>query len=105
MTNIRAIGNKVLGRMIEPVGRERKTAAGIIITENNMADSAIRNRWFQVISVGPDQPYIAQDQYVLVEHGRWSRGIDVHGTSRPEDFIFNIDADSILGTRDDNPLG
>jgi co-chaperonin GroES (HSP10) len=104
MTNIRAIGNKVLGKMIEPVGRDRKTAAGIIITENNMSESAIRSRWFHVTSVGPTQTSVKEGQYVLVAHGRWSHGINLENTYREEDKIFRIDPDEMLLVSDENPF-
>ena len=103
MRKITPLGNKVLGRMIDGFGN-RKTAGGLIVQEAEGTSEAIRPRWFEVTAVGPDQMDIKQGQYVLVPHGRWSRGLDVEGTSRKEDYIFNIDVDAILGTREDNPI-
>lgn len=104
MTHIRAIGDRVLGKMIEPVGHERKTASGIIIMEDDMTDSAIRSRWFHVTSVGPTQNSVKEGQYVLVAHGRWSHGINLENTYREEDKIFRIDPDEMLLVSDENPF-
>jgi co-chaperonin GroES (HSP10) len=103
MRKITPLGSKVLGRMIDTYG-ERKTHGGVIVQEAEGTSESVRPRWFEVTAVGPDQQDIKQGQYVLVPHGRWSRGLDVEGTNRKEDFIFNIDAESALGTQDSNPL-
>jgi hypothetical protein len=40
-------------------------------------DQGIVPRWARVYSVGPEQEDIKVGQYVLVSHGRWTRGIEV----------------------------
>lgn len=96
--------DKILGYMLEPVGAERKTLGGIILTEKDMDETAVRARWFEVTHVGPEQETIKVGQYILLPHGRWSRGIDIDGTHREEDKLFLIDNEAILGYSDDNPI-
>jgi co-chaperonin GroES (HSP10) len=56
--------------------RER-IVGNIILPNDDGKSSGIRPRWAQVYAVGPDQHHIRVDDYVLVEHGRWTRGLEV----------------------------
>jgi len=101
---LKPLRDKVIGRMLEPVGMERKSQGGVIMKEDDFGESAIRPRWFEVTHVGPDQDQISVGQYILLPHGRWSRGIDMDGSMREEDKLFLVDHDDILGTSDDSPI-
>ncbi len=101
--NIKPLHKNVLARMIEGYG-ERKTASGLILQDQDGTEESIRPRWFEVAFVGPEQEDVAAGDYVLVAHGRWSRGIDVVGHQRAEDKIFLLDLEEILGTSKVNPL-
>ena len=56
---------------------ERITTGGIVLLNDNGKGTGIRPRWGQVYAVGPKHQDIAPGQWVLVAHGRWTRGIDV----------------------------
>ena len=56
---------------------QRITTGGIIILNDNSKDTGIRPRWAQVYAVGPDQQDVRVGDWVLVAHGRWTRGIDI----------------------------
>ena len=56
---------------------ERITTGGIVLLNDNGKGTGIRPRWGQVYAVGPNQQDVAPGQWVLVAHGRWTRGIDV----------------------------
>ena len=71
---------------------EQITKGGLIITDDNGSTRGIYPRWCKVHAKGPDNTdsYEVGD-WILVEHGRWTRGIDVdegngehnfHGRSR-----------------------
>jgi len=52
----------------------------VIVTEMDFSGrklSGIRPRWAKIYAVGPEQKDVVPGQWVLVEHGRWSRGIKV----------------------------
>lgn len=70
---------------------ERLTKGGILILGDNKKSSGIRPRWAKVIAVGNRQKYITVGQYVLVSHGRWTRGIEIDG-----EVIRRVDIDDIL---------
>lgn len=104
MPQLKPLRDKIIARMIEVVGAERTTKGGVILTEKDMDESAIRPRWFKVTHTGPEQEEITVGQYILVAHGRWSRGIDMEGTHKEEDKLFLIDNEEILGYSNDNPI-
>jgi co-chaperonin GroES (HSP10) len=74
---------------------ERITSGGIVLLNDNGKGYGIRPRWGQVYAVGPDQHDVKVGQWIMVEHGRWTRGIDIedeHG----EHTIRKIDPKDIL---------
>lgn len=56
---------------------ERVTAGGIIIADDNGKSDGVRSRWAKVIKTGPDQKVLKPGMYVLMDHGRWTRNIEV----------------------------
>lgn len=56
---------------------ERLSSGGIVLVKDNGKSSGIRPRWGRVYAVGPDQKDIRVGTWICVEHGRWTRGIDV----------------------------
>lgn len=75
--NIEACKGKVL---VSDLDRgEQVLDSGIILTNNDGKTSGIHSRWAKVHSVGEDITDIKPGEWVLVEHGRWSRTIVVDG--------------------------
>jgi hypothetical protein len=73
----------------------RTLNSGIILLNDNGKGYGIRPRWGRVYAVGPDQHDVVPDQWIMVAHGRWTRGIkiqDEHG----EKTLRRIDPDDIL---------
>ena len=81
---------------------ERQTSSGIVLLNDNGTGLGIRPRWAQVYAVGPEQTDVTVGQWVLLEHGRWSRGIKI--INNGEEFtIRRADPESILMVSDDEP--
>jgi|SaaInlStandDraft_4_1057021.scaffolds.fasta_scaffold83042_2 co-chaperonin GroES (HSP10) len=79
---------------------ERFTEGGILIPGDDKKSEGIRPRWAEVMAVGPEQNDVSVGQYILVKHGRWTRGqnVDIDG----EDMVIRrIDEDDILLVSDD----
>lgn len=72
---IKALNDKVLVHNIEK--GERRTASGIVIVDDDGKDYGIRARWGQVYSVGKDVTDITPGQWVYIEHGKWTRAMEV----------------------------
>jgi len=99
---IKALKSKVLVTTIER--GQQKLHSGIIIPDDDGKDSGIRNRWAQVYSVGEDITDITPGQWILVDHGRWSRGVEVK--DEDESFmVYQIDwPDGALLVSDEKPV-
>lgn len=79
---------------------ERTTSSGLVIVSDDGKNSGIRPRWGKVYAIGPEQTYVRVGQYVLIAHGRWTRGIkieDDHG----EHTVRRVDNDDILIVSDE----
>lgn len=55
----------------------RTLSSGIIMLGDDGKTDGIRPRWCKVYAIGPDQKDVVPGQWVLVEHGRWTRGIEL----------------------------
>lgn len=74
---------------------ERISKSGIVIPIDDMKLSGIRPRWGKVYATGPNQKDIKVGQYILVSHGRWTRGIKVEDENG-EHTIRKVDNNDIL---------
>jgi co-chaperonin GroES (HSP10) len=80
----------------------RLSQGGIIIPNDNGTSLGIRPRWGKVYAVGPKQTDVEVGQWIMVAHGRWTRGIDIDdGTSEHKRTIRKIDPKDILLVSDD----
>ena len=64
----------------------RKLSSGILLLNDDGKSDGIRPRWARVFAVGPEQKEIKPGEWVYVEHGRWSRGIEVE--INDEEFVI-----------------
>ena len=56
---------------------EQKTASGIVILSDDGKVEGVKPRWGRVWAIGPEQQDVKVGDWVLIEHGRWTRGIKV----------------------------
>ena len=98
---IRPIRNRVLVQNMH--FGEQTTKGGIIIRSDDGETRGIYPRWGQVHSKGPENndPYEVGD-WVLVEHGRWTRGLEITLAGEPI-TIRMVEAESVLGWNDQAP--
>ena len=80
----------------------RISTGGIIIPNDNGKSTGIRPRWGQVYAVGPDQQDVTAGQWVCVEHGRWTRGIDIEDESGTI-TVRRVDPKDIMMVSDQQP--
>lgn len=97
---IRALRNHVL--VSEMNFGARTTSAGLHLLSDDMRTAGIRPRWAQVYAVGPEQIDIAVGQWVLVTHGRWTRGVTIED-STGEQTLRRIDPNDVLLLSDTMP--
>ena len=77
---------------------EQRTASGLIVMSDDGKTSGIHPRWGEVIAVGNEQQDVTVGQYVLVAHGRWSRGFELNGET-----VRTVDPNDVLGIQDEAP--
>lgn len=58
---------------------ERISKGGIVLLDDDKKSSGIRPRWAKIYGLGPDvkDPQLEIGKWVLISHGRWTRGITV----------------------------
>lgn len=82
---------------------ERKTASGIVLPSDDGKSEGVRHRWCQVWAVGPEQTDVKVGDWILMEHGRWTRGITVEDDNGEDIVIRRIDTKAILMVTDEDP--
>lgn len=80
----------------------RKLASGIQLLGDDGKTDGIRPRWGKIWAVGEKQTELKVGQWILIEHGRWTRGIvvEMDGESKT---INRVDTNSILLVSDEEP--
>lgn len=98
----RAVGNRVL--VTDMHFGEQKTTGGIILTNDDGKTRGIYPRWAKVYSKGPqnNDPYEI-GHWILVEHGRWTRGFDVETPDGANIIIRMVETESILAYSEEKP--
>ena len=95
--SVRAINNRVLVSHMH--FGEQTTKSGLIIKTDDGTTRGIYPRWGKVYDKGPrnNDPYKIGD-WVLVEHGRWTRGVELDDIT-----IRMVEAESILAYSETKP--
>ena len=79
------------------------TEGGIIIPGDEGSSRGIHPRWGKVYSVGPEQTEIKKGEWILVDHGRWTRGVTLVTDDGEELQVRRVDIKDILGKQDTKP--
>ena len=81
---------------------ETKTKGGIILTDDDGSEGGIHPRWGKVYAIGDQQEDVKVGEWVMVSHGRWSRGFKIKKKG-VELEVRMIDENDILLVSDDEP--
>ena len=80
---------------------ERRTTGGIILLGDDKKSSGIRPRWCEIYKFGADyKGDLKVGDWILVSHGRWTRGIEVEDETGKK-TLRRVDPDDILLVSDD----
>jgi len=82
---------------------EERTRSGIVIPGADGKTQGIVPRWGKVWAVGPDQKDITKGQWVLIEHGRWTRTVKFEDDAGDIHEIRMIDNNAIIALSDERP--
>ena len=81
---------------------ETKSKGGIILTDDDGSESGIHPRWGKVYAIGDQQEDVKVGQWIMVSHGRWSRGFKIKKQG-VELEVRMIDENDILLVSDEEP--
>ena len=81
---------------------EITTAAGLVIRSDNGKTHGIKPRWGKVYCIGPEQQDVKVGDWILIEHGRWTRAMHINDGDS-EKKIHRVDANCIIGISDTPP--
>lgn len=99
---IRPTKNNVLVKDME--FGERMTLGGIIVIDDDKKGQGIRPRWAEVVAVGHLQEDVKPGEYILVSHGRWTRGLDMTDENGETTTVRLVDPKDILLSSDTKPV-
>ena len=100
VSKIIPLNDHVLARDMNFKGRT--LSSGIILLNDDGLSTGIRPRWCQVYAVGPKQKDVQPGQWILIEHGRWTRGVEVE-VEGEEFTLRRIDGDAMMMVSDEEP--
>jgi co-chaperonin GroES (HSP10) len=99
---IRPLGKRVIVSFMER--GERKLGSGIVLPSDDGKETGIRPRWAQVYAMGEGVPDINVGDWVLIEHGRWTRGLTIRDGDENR-VLYQVDWENgILASADEPPF-
>ena len=79
------------------------TSSGIVIQSDNGKAHGVKPRWAKVYKVGSEVDIdVKVGQWVLIEHGRWTRKINIDDGEGVKDFQ-KVEIKSIMAVTDERP--
>jgi co-chaperonin GroES (HSP10) len=82
---------------------EQTTAAGIVISSDDGKAHGVKPRWAEVYKVGEQcEISVKPGQWVLIEHGRWTRKIKIDDGAGEKEFQ-KVEVKSIMAVADQRP--
>ena len=81
----------------------RVSKGGIVLPSDDGKSEGIRHRWARVWAVGPEQKDVEVGEWILLEHGRWTRGVVVVEEDGTEITIRRADTKAILMVTEEEP--
>jgi co-chaperonin GroES (HSP10) len=81
----------------------QRTGSGLYIPGDDGKTQGIHPRWGQVWAVGDDQKDVKVGDWILIEHGRWTRTVEYKDDNGDVIEIRMVDNDAIMISSDYKP--
>ena len=81
----------------------RVSKGGIVLPSDDGKSEGVRHRWGRVWAIGPEQKDVEVGEWILLEHGRWTRGVIVEEDDGSEITIRRADIKAILMVSKEKP--
>ena len=82
---------------------EQISKGGIIIQSDDGKTMGVKPRWGRVYAVGEKNKDVKVGDWVLIEHGRWTRGMNVEDEDGVMRVLRRVDKDAIMITSHNKP--
>ena len=82
---------------------EQISKGGIIIQSDDGKNMGVKPRWGKVYAVGEKNLDVKIGDWVLIEHGRWTRGMNVEDETGTLRVLRRVDKDAIMITSKKKP--
>lgn len=82
---------------------EQRTASGIVVLSDDGKSEGIKPRWGRVWAIGPDQHDVEVGDWILVEHGRWTRAAEIEQEDGEIVKIRRVDTQRIIMKSKESP--
>jgi len=97
---VRALPKDVL--VIDMDMGEMVTSSGIVVASDDGKAHGVKPRWAKVYKVGSEVDFVKEGQWILIEHGRWTRKIKIDDGQSEKEFQ-KVETKSILLVSDEQP--
>lgn len=84
---------------------EETTKGGIVLQSDNGKGGGVKPRWGRVWAVGPDQTDVKVGEWILIEHGRWTRTFEYENNDGTITNLQVADNKGIMLVSDVKPEG
>jgi len=82
---------------------EQRTASGIVVLSDDGKSEGIKPRWGRVWAIGPEQHDVEIGDWILIEHGRWTRSVQIEREDGEIIKIRRVDTNCIIMTSKEAP--
>lgn len=98
---VRALSKDIL--VVDMDMGDMTTSSGIVIQSDDGKAHGVKPRWAKVYKVGSEVDIdVKVGQWVLIEHGRWTRKINIDDGEGVKDFQ-KVEIKSIMAVTDERP--
>ena len=89
MESLKPLHGKVF---IHNMEKGERVVRGIIIRDDNAKSRGVRPRWARVYAIGDGVVDLNVGDWVLMEHGRWSRSMDFNDdmANHSEEYVVHL---------------
>lgn len=81
------------------------TAGGIVLHSDNGKSAGVKPRWGRVWAIGPEQDEVKVGEWILIEHGRWTRTIEHEQEDGTMVELRMVELKAIMMAADEKPAG
>ena len=82
---------------------QQVSKGGIVILSDDGKSEGVKPRWGRVWAIGPQQQDVKVGEWILLEHGRWTRGITVEDENGNDIIVRMVETKSIMMSADERP--